>query len=96
MHIRGYRAVAAAIAILLVATAGWAWVDEWKSGIQWPEPPVVDPGPPGAAPSDAVVLFDGTDLSRFENGEKWEIKDGYAIARESGIPEEQIRAATYA
>jgi 3-keto-disaccharide hydrolase len=46
-----------------------------------PVPPdaAVDPGPPGTPPSDAVVLFDGKDLSRWRsrNGEPgWEVKDG--------------------
>lgn len=51
---------------------------EWKSGIVWPEPKVVDPGPPGGAPADAVVLFDGKDLSKWEGGETWRVTDGYA------------------
>jgi hypothetical protein len=38
-------------------------VKEFKSGVVWPEPQVVDPGPVGGPPSDAVVLFDGKDLS---------------------------------
>ena len=44
-------------------------------------PRVVTPGPaPGAPPSDAIVLFDGTDLSKWE-GEKggpatWTVADG--------------------
>jgi hypothetical protein len=49
-----------------------------------PVPPVVTPGATfsdGApAPSDAVVLFDGTDLSHWkcEKGDvKWKVKDGY-------------------
>lgn len=51
-----------------------------------PLPPVVDPGHAstqeraGQAPADAVVLFDGTDLSQWVamNGEptKWIVKDG--------------------
>lgn len=47
-------------------------VTQWK--IHDPDrslPPVVDPGPAGPpmpAPSDAVVLFDGTDLSQWEDG----------------------------
>lgn len=60
-------------------------VKEYKSGIVWPEPQVVDPGPPGGPSSDALVLFDGKDLSRWEGGEAWEIQDGYAIARKRGI-----------
>ena len=41
-----------------------AFVDEYKSGINWPEPKVIDPGPAGGPPSDAIVLFDGKDLSQ--------------------------------
>lgn len=45
-----------------------------------PEPPVVDPGPIGGPPSDAIVLFDGKDLSKFR-GERtevprWKLEDG--------------------
>jgi hypothetical protein len=53
----------------------------------WPspkkEPPVITPGAkPGDAPSDAIVLFDGKDLSAWksvrDNGEaKWTVQDGY-------------------
>jgi hypothetical protein len=54
-----------------------------------PHPPVVTPGAmPGAAPSDAVVLFDGRDLSHWvQHGTgaasttlvdpKWVLRDGY-------------------
>ena len=52
------------------------------------EPPVVDPGPPGGVPSDAIVLFDGKDLSKWRNpkGEdaKWLVQDGYAEANKAG------------
>lgn len=44
------------------------------------EPPTIDPGPVGGPPSDAIVLFDGKDLSGWNNvkgGEaKWLVKDG--------------------
>lgn len=53
---------------------------EYLSGIEWAEPPVVDPGPPGGPPSDAVVLFDGTDLSQWNGGEKWTLQDDYLVA----------------
>jgi hypothetical protein len=75
-------------AALILATtfvACAAFVEEFKSGIVWPEPRVVDPGTAGGPPSDAIVLFDGKDLSQWEGGDKWEIKDGYAVAREAGI-----------
>lgn len=48
------------------------------------EPRVIEPGPP---PSDAIVLFDGKDLSQW-NGEKgaakWEIRDGVATVNGTG------------
>jgi hypothetical protein len=59
---------------------------EYKSGIVWPEPPVVTPGKSdNDPPSDAVVLFDGKDLSKWKGGEKWEIKDGYAVVKGGDI-----------
>lgn len=46
-----------------------------------PVPSIIDPGPPGSPPSDAVVLFGGKDLSqwRMKSGEaaKWRIDSGY-------------------
>jgi hypothetical protein len=44
-----------------------------------PHPRVVTPGAqPGAAPSDAVVLFDGTDLSRWVPSRRpWTVENGY-------------------
>jgi hypothetical protein len=49
------------------------------------EPKVIDPGPP---PSDAIVLFDGKDLSKWtgENGReaKWVVRDGYAEVNGTG------------
>jgi hypothetical protein len=59
---------------------------EYKSGIVFPEPAVVTPGKTDSEPpSDAIVLFDGKDLSKWNNGDKWEIKDGYAIVQKSDI-----------
>jgi|SRR5206468_6864428 len=50
-----------------------------------PQPPVVAPAPaehPAAPPADAVVLFDGTDLSQWEadSGKPagWKVENGYA------------------
>lgn len=59
---------------------------EYKSGIIWPEPKMVAPGKTDAEPpADAIVLFDGKDLSKWKDGENWEIKDGVATAKKSGI-----------
>ncbi len=48
-----------------------------------PQPPVVTPGAmPGAAPSDAIILFDGTTLDGWENFSdgsevKWNLSGGF-------------------
>lgn len=49
---------------------------EYMPGIEWPEPPVVVPGENGNPPSDAIVLFDGTDLSAWEPSDTWKVEDG--------------------
>jgi hypothetical protein len=66
----------------------YVW-DEYKSGVVWPEPVLVTPGENNSAPSDAIVLFDGTDMSQWEGGESWEVKDGYAIVRKNGVQSKQ-------
>ncbi len=54
---------------------------EWKSGIDWPEPPVVTPGQTaGDPPEDAIILFDGTNLDAWDGVEHWVIADGAATA----------------
>jgi len=58
---------------------------EYVSGKVWPEPKVIDPGSATKAPSDAIVLFDGKDLSQWNGGEKWIVKDGVAIPQGDGI-----------
>lgn len=60
-------------------------VKEWKiHDPDRPQPPVVDPGPasdPVPAPSDAIVLFDNTDLSAWEDSKgqpaRWKVENGY-------------------
>ena len=52
-----------------------------------PLPPVIEPGTastqdaPGRPPSDAVVLFDGKDLSKWAHKDgtaaKWKVENGY-------------------
>ena len=85
LRITGKQVAALLLSGGLSASLLYAFPDEYKSGILWNEPAVVDPGPVGGPPSDAVVLFDGKDLSKWKGGDAWEIKDGYAIARKNGI-----------
>ena len=51
---------------------------EDRASLNVSEPGVVDPGGIGQTPSDAVVLFDGRDLSQWQNAEHWIVKDGVA------------------
>src|SRR5688572_3430759 len=63
--------------------------EEYISGKKWEEPKIIDPGPPGGPPADAIVLFDGKDLSAWEGGDKWKIDGGAASARGGGISTKQ-------
>jgi 3-keto-disaccharide hydrolase len=80
-----FGALGAAAFVMCMSSLDALGVKEYKSGIVWPEPKVIEPGKDGSPPSDAIVLFDGKDLSKWRNGENWEIKDGYAITRKSDI-----------
>ncbi len=63
---------------------------EYLPGIEWPEPPVVDPGKTAASPpSDAVVLFDGKDLSAWKGGEVWKVDNGVAVVGPGNITTKQ-------
>lgn len=68
--------VCAVAALWMVGIGSQATAQEYLSGIEWARPKVVDPGPPGGIPADAVVLFDGKDLSKWNGAEKWTVKDG--------------------
>jgi hypothetical protein len=60
--------------------------EEYLNGILWEAPPVVTPGKTDAdPPSGATVLFDGTDMSKWNNGENWPVKDGIAFSGEGPI-----------
>ena len=55
-----------------------------KTEVWKPVPAMVDPGHPGHPPSDAIVLFDGTDLSEWQgrDGEaRWKVEDGAMTVR---------------
>lgn len=73
------------LSILFLTTMTTLFAKEWVSGIVWPEPKMVDPGPVGGPPSDAVVLFGGADLSQWNGGDKWLVEDGIATAKGGGI-----------
>src|ERR1700738_5702915 len=80
--------------IVLVLMLGWGHSVAAQTEQKWkthdrnrPAPVAVDPGAPGTetsagrAPSDAIVLFDGKDLSKWRHKDgspaKWKVADGY-------------------
>lgn len=74
------------VALILLLLPGAAAAQQWPvHSMDRPKPPVVDPGPerpPMPPPSDAVVLFDGTDLSGWQTASdsspaRWIVRDGY-------------------
>ena len=54
--------------------------DEYLNGIKWEEPKIVDPDAKNGAPADAVVLFDGKDLSAWNNADNWKVEDGAMVS----------------
>lgn len=76
---RVFAGVLAGTALCLSSVFAFQETKEWKSGVNWSEPVMVDPGPPGGPPSDAIVLFDGDDLDQWNGAEDWTFEDGYCI-----------------
>ena len=90
MFFAGFRRFALPVAAFMATASGSLSAQEWKSGIEWQEPPLVTPGSnDDAPPSDAIVLFDGTNLDAWHNGEKWKVQDGVAIPQETAITSKQ-------
>lgn len=80
-------------AMLVIAAGAYAAAQVRKYGVHdmsRPRPPVVTPAERfGQPPSDAIVLFDGTDLSQWQKGDgspaAWEIVDDYmTVTRKAG------------
>lgn len=86
--------IGAALALLTLAEAALAQARrEFESGRIWPEPKVVDPGPPGGPsggpPADAIVLFEGKDMSAWKGGENWKVADGVVTVGRGDIETKQ-------
>lgn len=57
-------------------------MDRWEpNDLHRPQPPEVRPGKSGEAPSDAILLFNGHDLSAWVDAQGnppgWKVRDGY-------------------
>jgi len=82
--------------IYFAAAAPLLAADAPKSGLPAPgqpqkppgEPPVVEPGVAGSPPSDAIVLFDGKDLSKWRNEKgqdaRWRVESGFTEVNGTG------------
>src|SRR4051794_38153849 len=91
MHMRAWWAFLAVAAVGGVAALGGVAQEKakpkpppvipYESGVVWQEPAKVTPGTNGGPPSDAIVLFDGKSMDAWTGGDKWEIADGYGIAK---------------
>jgi Domain of Unknown Function (DUF1080) len=77
-----HRGAALLLMILIMANSAMGAAGRGPSE----EPKVINPGPP---PSDAIVLFDGTDLSKWKSAKdggpaRWEVKDGVLTVTKTG------------
>jgi hypothetical protein len=80
----------ASVSFMALLATGALAQREYKSGKVWPEPKIIEPGKTDDdPPSDAIVLFDGKDLSKWEGGDRWRIDDGVATVRGGGIQTKQ-------
>lgn len=71
--------------MLAAATFSTIEPDEYLNGIEWKTPAIITPGEAGVAPSDAIVLFDGTDLSAWRNADQWQVENGAMIAGKGAV-----------
>ncbi len=54
---------------------------EYLNGIEWKEPQIITPGATDdLPPSDAVILFDGKDLTHWKNATNWKVEGGAMVA----------------
>jgi len=62
----------------LTAALVTAQSQDWRSGIPWKKPEIITPGAkPGDPPSDAIILFNGTDMSEWDK--EWKIENGELV-----------------
>lgn len=77
------------IGILLLGSLTGA--QEWKSGIVWERPPIIEGAMPVTTPppEGAIVLFDGRDMSSFNGAENWTVRDGYMEVGQGSVTTKQ-------
>ena len=73
------RTVCLSVAIAAGVQQSSSLADEYLNGIKWEPTPIITVDDNGV-PSDAVVLFNGNDLSAWENADNWKIEDGAMVS----------------
>lgn len=87
--IRPRAVLGAALVAAILTLAGHAPAQRYLHGVTWPEPPVVTPGTNHAAPSDAVVLFDGKNLDAWKGAKKTTIDADGGFTVKEGLTTKQ-------
>jgi hypothetical protein len=81
------RQVLVSLAAVATLVGAWALAAEWNSGKIWQEPKIIQPGTDGNPPSDAIVLFDGKDMSAWQDdSEGWKVENGTVTVNTHGKP----------
>ena len=71
------KAICFTVLFFFVLTAALS-AQDWRSGIPWERPAVITPGTnPGDPPSDAIILFEGKDMSAWNK--EWSIENGELV-----------------
>lgn len=88
-HALRYHVASLILAMIVCSVLIGSAVGQEQTAQTTPEPKMVDPGPPNVGPpADAIVLFNGKDLSQWvdKNGAaaKWEVKNGVATVNATG------------
>ena len=72
------RTVFFTMLVVFILTFTVASAEDFRNGIPWKQPAVVTPpAKPGDPPGDAIVLFDGTDMSAWDK--EWVIENGELV-----------------
>lgn len=76
--------------LLVVLYTCGAVAEEYLNGIKWTKPAIIKPGETDAQPpSDAIVLFNGTDLSAWSNADRWKVEEGAMVAGKGMVTSKQ-------
>lgn len=77
------------VSVTLLHCVSAVSAEEYLNGIKWKKPQVVTPGLAGSPPSDAIILFDGKDLSGWNNGDNWKVENGAMITGRGDVTSKQ-------